>query len=299
MHKVLLIILTLLLSKNSFSQNYVEVYRFGILGAMYMEQGRPDSAEKYLRKALELMPDKTNFPHYFNLIKIADKHSDTKKLTEYFKELSCIYPKDTIFKYLKDYSEISMDIATFNKLYHPKCRLSEEKKNSLLHPKAVDSIIAVLRDRDQGVRNKVNKKQGKRSEDELSALEKEMHDIDSTNFLILFDCIKKYGIPRMDFPLAGSRVTLLMHIDNYENFKKIDSYLLKAIKEGCLSPADYAYALDRSLAASGLLPKYYWFIPESSFQEKYKPQQNEISVINNDRKLIGLPQYPMWTGWGF
>jgi len=192
-----------------------------------------------------------------------------------------------------------MDMPTFNKLYKPKCNLTEDKKFSSQHPKAVDSTIESLIERDQAIRTKAHKQNANRSEEEIKALEKEMHDVDSTNFLVLYDCIRKYGMPRLDYPNSFSRISLLMHIDNYENFKKIDGYLLKAINEGLFNPANYAYSLDRSLVASGLKPKYYWFIPETSFAEKYKPEQTEISKINEDRKSIGLPPYPTWTGWGF
>jgi len=294
-------IASLIASSNSFSQNYIEMYRNGLTGLVYLDQGQLDSAEKYLVKALAVAPDKTTFSGYFSLVKIADKHKDTKKMAEYFRALSCIFPKDTIYTYIREYEDVSMDAATFNKLYHPKCTLTAIKNFSTPHPRVLDSMIAAMRDRDQGVRNKVNKNKGTRTEEEIVALQKEMHDVDSANFVVLYDCIKKYGMPRIDGDdhLGWSRITLIIHIDNYKNFQKIEPYLLKAVKEGLLSPADYAYAMDRSLSASGLTPKYYWFIPGTSFAEKYNPGQKEIAKINNNRRQIGLPPYPMWTGWGF
>jgi tetratricopeptide (TPR) repeat protein len=131
MHKIFFIIFLLLLSKNSFSQNYIEIYRYGILGQMYNQQERPDSAEKYLIKALALMPDKTIFPCYFSLIKIADTHKDTKKIAEYIRELSCIYPRETTYKFLKDYSEISMDTSTFKSYIIQS--VSYWKKRNIVH----------------------------------------------------------------------------------------------------------------------------------------------------------------------
>lgn len=294
-------IVTLIASTNSFSQSYIEMYRNGLTGLVYLDQGQLDSAEKYLLKALAVAPDKTTFSGYFSLVKIADKHKDTRKMAEYLRALSCIFPKDTIYTYLKEYEDVSLDAATFNSLYHPKCRLTAIKDFTTPHPKALDSIIASMRDKDQGIRKKVSRNKGPRTEEEIAALQKEMHDIDSANFIVLYDCIKKYGMPRIDGDdhLGWSRSTLIIHIDNYTNFKKIGPYLLKALKQGLFSPADYAYSMDRSLVASGLTPKYYWFIPETSFAEKYKPDQKEIAKINNDRRKIGLPPYPMWTGMGF
>jgi len=88
MRKILFLIFSLLLTKNGFSQNQIEIYRLGLTGAMNLEQEHPDTAEKYLLKALAIMPDKSIFPYYFPLIKIAYNHNDTKKITGYFRELS-------------------------------------------------------------------------------------------------------------------------------------------------------------------------------------------------------------------
>ncbi len=293
------ITILLLISNNVFAQNNIEVYRNGILGQMYNEQGKYDSAEKYLRKALLLIKDKTRYSGYFSLIKIAHQNSDHEKMKEYFRELSCIYTKDTIYTYLKDYADITIDTVTFNNLYQHKCVLAANKKNSTPHSKAVESAIALIIEKDQAIRKKVNisKRKTNRTEEEMAALETEMHEADSTNFELLYDCIKKYGFAEIETPLSWSRATLIMHIDNYNNFKKIDDYLLKAITEGRYSPADYAYSLDRSLIASGLKPKYYWLVKGS--YDEYKPGENELNSVNKERDKIGLPPYPMWTGWGF
>ena len=190
-----------------------------------------------------------------------------------------------------------MPLTTFNHLYHPKCVLKKEKDFSVKNTKIVDSITAWLRDRDQDVRTRANAK-GK-TDEALIALQKEMHIIDSVNFIILSDCIIRYGMPPLTGWLNGSRGTQIIHIDNYGNFKKIDKYLLKAIKRGEFCPTNYAYALDRSLTISGLQPKYYWFLPGSENQTKYVPDKAIIATINRDRSIIGLPPYPASTGWGF
>lgn len=293
----LLFIFFLLVTNISYSQNYVEVYRYGLLGVMNLEQEHPDSAEKYLRKALELMPDKSIFSHYFNLIKIAHSHGDKAKIQEYLTGLSCMYPKDTIYKFVNEYSEISMTLSEFNQLYRPECELKEEKKYYTAHPKAVDSIIALIRDGDQSIRRKAHDKN--LTDEEFRIVQKEMKRIDSTNFILLSDCIRNFGMPRLDYPLQGSRITQITHIDNYDNFMKIDKQLVSAIYKGCLNPANYAYAMDRSLVASGLPPKYYWFIQGSDEEVKFKPAKEELQKVNAARQAIGLPPYPQWTGWGF
>jgi tetratricopeptide (TPR) repeat protein len=301
MKNILIVVFALVLPQACFSQSYIEVFRNGILGQMYNEQGRADSAEKYLRKALELMPDKTNFPCYFSLIKIAFSKNDTKKFVEYLRDLSCIYTADTVFIYLKEYSEISMDATSFTRLYHPRCNLTKNKSLTTPHPGAVDSIIVSMRERDQAIRRKVNNQKASSTEAELVALEKEFHEVDSVNFIILYDCIKKYGMRRLggEEHLGWSRSTLITHVDNYHHFKKIESYLLKAVNEGVYSPAEYAYAMDRSLVASGMRPRYYWFIKGTDYAEKYKPDERQKAIVNKHRRLIGLPDYPLWTGWGF
>jgi|GEM_PF-3009092 len=299
--RLLIIVLlnSFFLSTAQAQYQYVDIYRNGIMGVMFLEQNKYDSAELYLTRALDLTPEKLQYPQYLWLTRLAWMHHDTLKTQKCLKALSCIYPKDSVLTYLNDYEGPPMARQTFDMLYKPDCQLKQEKSPFPWYPEELDTLIMKMRDRDQAVRRKANNYKGERTEEWIKKMEQEMKDVDSLNFIDLKYAMEYYHLPHLRGNLQGSFVTLVMHIDNYHRFYQVHKFLLRSLTEGNFCPTHYAYAFDRSLMASGLSPHYYWFIPGSADAEKYKPAPEDVPRVNAAREAIGLPPYPAWTGWSY
>ena len=145
-----------------------------------------------------------------------------------------------------------------------------------------DSLFEIMLERDQLHRQGKSNETLQTSED------------DAENFECLKWYLSKHGYPEFDKDLLKAMFpTLLMHIDNYENFMQIKGYLLKALKTRKLAPNTYAYSYDRCLIAAHLAPIYYYFLPESVWDKQYKPSIKEQKKVNAARQEIGLPDYPL------
>ena len=117
---------------------------------------------------------------------------------------------------------------------------------------------------------------------------------DSLNFVCLKWYLLKYGYPELhNDSLKGMIQTLFIHIDNYTHFEQIKLLLSKALKEKKITPNTYAYSCDRSMIADNKRPIYFYFFVGSDWDKRYKPTKDEIPEVNKQRKLIGLPNYPL------
>lgn len=117
---------------------------------------------------------------------------------------------------------------------------------------------------------------------------------DNENFRILKWFLDKYGYPEIGTDSTRAMFpTLFVHIDDYGHFMQIKDHLLKAVKDGKLPPNEYAYAYDRSMTSSSRVPYYYYLMPGSPLQMKYKPSGKEKKEVDQRRKEIGLPAYPL------
>ena len=145
-----------------------------------------------------------------------------------------------------------------------------------------DSLFEIMLERDQLHRKGKSNETLHTSED------------DAENFECLKWYLSKYGYPEFDKDILKAMFpTLLMHIDNYENFMQIKGYLLKALKNHKLAPNTYAYSYDRSLIAACMQPIFYYFLPGSVWDKQYKPTIEEQKKVNDARQDIGLPDYPL------
>jgi hypothetical protein len=87
-------------------------------------------------------------------------------------------------------------------------------------------------------------------------------------------------------------VVLLIHIDNYEKFNRIDLKLLESLHRGDLQNDIYAIAKDRSRVHSGLTPYYYEFTENYDCRSEVNfdraIEKDLLNLINNRRNKIGL-----------
>lgn len=285
--KQILIFIFIGFASIGYSQNYIDFYRNTIWANIHANKGNNDSTIIYLEKAFTDIPDKSNFNFIVYLLSLKNIRHDTDIL-DFVAAIKCKLDSNLVKAEIMENDSAEKLFAIWNAVKttcsNSTIKANEEAKD-MLYINEITSMIAI----DQKYRN-----------DSILSLNKALCDsIDSLNFIKLHRLFERNGFIKLHGEAMANRVTLLYHIDDYNNFIKVKQMLKKAVKNGCLHPSNYAYALDRSRIASNLKPKYYWFIPDSELEQNNIPSKSKINTVNKERKKIGLPPYPFWSGLWF
>jgi hypothetical protein len=128
-------------------------------------------------------------------------------------------------------------------------KLLDDFNNSTNSFLFIDSVVSIWSSWDQNARN------------EIEPYFTHWGEIDSLNFLRIEWLIKNVHVPSrwINKDIYMYFIVLLIHIDNYEKFNRIDNYLYDAVQKDYLQNNIYAIAKDRSRVHSGLVPYYYEF----------------------------------------
>lgn len=267
-----------------YSQSYFGFYENTIWSNIYANKGNKDSTILFLEKALAKIPDKSNYNFFVYLLELKMERKDSN-IMQLINEIKPYLLCKEIEAEINESENSSKLFDLWNSAIS-KCKTAiGEGEVDTIYLKNINQLFFW----DQYYRT-----------DSMLALNKTMCDsIDAINFAELLYLFDTKGFIKLSGEAMANRVTLLYHIDDYNKFKKIDNVLKYAIKRGKLHPGNYAYAYDRSRIASNLTPKYYWFIPDTEMELNSKPPKSKIKGINKERKKIGLPSYPYWSGLWF
>lgn len=160
-------------------------------------------------------------------------------------------------------------------------KFQENKLDSLVRRRKIifqDSIIYSNNRKSiiDSINSYVEKDRANRPNGDLQDIEK-----DKNNQLGFLSYLKKNGIPN-PYLFGDDYTTILLHVEAREVLEKYKPFIFQALKDGSATPFDYAILIDREIATLGKT-KY--------GSRQIKPATNEIKVIQNNRKKIGMSIY--------
>lgn len=256
-----------------------------LAGEFYTYKKDYDKAAFHYLASYNSIPDKSKFNAYQQLIFSLYKINKFDSIKYFLDEFSCKYTINTIKESFKFRDPNYLIIDELLSRYGTKCKLSNDLDFSDKIAINEDSLFSELIKIDQKGRVDSNYANVQLYNDSLVFINIKAH-------------FEKYGVTYMPGMVTFNRGTILMHLDNLSKLSQIDSILIVGVNEGKMHPGIYANIVDRCYVASKKKPKYYWLIDFDEL-ETGLPSKEEIKGINENRKKIGLPPYPFWSGIWF
>lgn len=290
--KNLLLIFIILFSFNSYSQSqdFTDYYYNLNMALSAKHNNKIKLSNKYLLKAFYAFPKQETVPMqawvYAKILMIQYDKNPNDIIALINKQKA--YSDKTSFLKLINNITLRTIVDTTQTFYNKEdfyIKNYEKAKMQIDTLVAVDQYVCKKRDKDSVF-----------VKDEYKKIDGGLYGSNEVVFQLLKSILKEY---KFVGNFTCDRCTIfppIVHLTNFEYFTDINDMLLNLVKNGYLTPNEYAWAFDRSYNIK-FGTYYYYFSMNNPFNtEHYIPikdlSKTEIKEINARRRIIGLMSLP-------